>query len=217
VCSSDLGVRLAIPSGTREAYLEKNPSWRVVPSLSSRDGKRPNVSGPLDDIQLHPTLVIYGTQVPAETETNRLVAQWHAGVNPRTDISFPVKADTEVTDAELKSHSVILVGRPETNSVTARAGLPVAFGEGSLRLHNKEHRGEAPGISIIQPSPWSDSEYVVLHAGTDFRGTLASRNLPEMSPDYLIYDAPSMTVQVGLTLLDRRKVLDGGFFDQRWR
>ena len=50
-----------------------------------------------------------------------------------------------------------------------------------------------------------------------FRGTLASRNLPEMSPDYLVYSAADMTVQVGKTLLDQRTVLAGGFFDENWQ
>lgn len=211
------GTTLTAPAGTRTAWLEDKSGWRLADAPPVSAGKRPGVAGPLDDAQVHPSLVVYGTQIPAETATNRLAATWHAGVNRRSEVAFPIKADVDVTPEDLRTHTVILVGRPETNRVAAQAtGLPVQFDATGVTVRGKRHEGSV-GVSLIFPSPWSKSEYVVLHAGTDVAATLASRNLPEIVPDYLVYDADGMSKQVGLTLLDERTVRDGGFFDRSWR
>jgi poly(3-hydroxybutyrate) depolymerase len=212
------GSTVEVPAGTRAAALEDRGGWRLS-SAARTGGKRPGVAGPIDDAQIHKSLIVYGTRAPAETESNRLTAQWHAQLNPRTAVNYPVKADVDVTAEDLRTHTIILVGRPEANSVAAKAAaqLPVSFDARGVTVRGKRHDGPSVGVSLIFPSPWSDKEYVVLHAGTDIAATLASRNLPEMVPDYLVYDGDAMSVQVGETLLHRREVRDGGFFDEAWK
>ena len=212
------GTTVHVPAGARTATLEDRGGWRLA-TEARRTGKRPGVAGPLDDAQVHKSLVVYGTQVPAETASNKLAAQWHAQVNERTAVDYPVKADVDVTPEDLRTHTLILVGRPETNAVTAKAmtALPVTFDARGVTVRGKRHDGPSVGVSVIHPSHWNRGEYIVLHAGTDIAATLASRNLPEMVPDYLVYDASAMSVQVGETLLDRRQVRDGGFFSEDWK
>lgn len=205
-------------SDKRLVLVREGKGWKrgVPPTLAGK--KRPGVSGPLDDALVHPQLIIYGTQREDETPFNKAVAEFHAGVSARAFVSFPVKRDVDVTPEDLANHTLVLIGRPETNAVTAQliGELPVAFEEGAVTVRGKRHEGRDVGVSLIFPSPRSEREYVVLHAGVDFRGTLASRHLPEMTPDYLVYDS-RMTVQHGHTLLHKRAVLDGGFFTDDWK
>jgi hypothetical protein len=127
-------------------------------------------------------------------------------------------ADTEASAADLAQKSLILIGGPASNRVTADLihSLPVRFEANAITVRGKRYEGRDVGVSLIYPHPKNDAEYVVLHAGAGERGTLASRHLPQLVPDYLVYDG-RITVQRGELLLDKRVVLDGGFFDQSWQ
>lgn len=212
--------RLQVPENTPTVHLHRTrESWEVLSQPRSMENqKRPGLSGPLDDVRIRPSLVIYGTQDPGQTEHNRTVAAYHAQTHLRNSLNFPIKADTEVTDAALKSHSLILIGNPQSNLITRRLveTLPVQFEEEALVLGKKRFEGQGVGISIIHPSPLNPDEYVVLHAGTSIRGTGASRFLPDLVPDFLIYD-DRITEQWGRTLLEDRPILHGGFFDANWQ
>jgi hypothetical protein len=96
--------------------------------------------------------------------------------------------------------------------------LPAQFEANAIVLRGKRYEGEDMAISFIWPHPRDPKEYVVVHAGTTFRGTLASRHLPQLAPDFLIYDR-KMTIERGELLLDRRgpAVKEGGFFDDAWK
>ena len=94
--------------------------------------------------------------------------------------------------------------------------LPVRFEPPAIVFRGKRYEGADVGISMIYPHPRNPAEYVVLHAGVGYKGTLASRHLPRFAPDYLIYDA-RITQQRGENLLGHRAVLDGGYFDSFWK
>lgn len=188
----------------------------VAPSRAGK--KRPGVSGPLDDILRHPVLIVYGTQDPAQTDANRRVATHFASYDHWAYARFPVAADTEASAADLANKSLILIGGPASNRVTADfiSALPVRFEANALTVRGKRYEGRDLGVSLIHPHPKNEAEYIVLHAGLGERGTLASRHLPQLVPDYLVYDG-RITVQRGELLLDKRIVLEGGFFNQNWQ
>jgi dipeptidyl aminopeptidase/acylaminoacyl peptidase len=191
--------------------------WQIAPEEPSRLGrKRPGVSGPLDDIERHPLLIVYGTQDDTQVEANRMVAAHFASGPYATD--YPVKADMDVSPEDLQKTSLMIIGGPSTNQVakTLVADLPVHFEPSAIVFRGRRYEGEDVGISMIYPHPRNPAEYIVLHAGTGYKGTLASRHLPRFAPDYLIYDS-RMTAQRGKYLLDRRPVLEGGYFDSYWR
>lgn len=185
------------------------------PSFAGK--KRAGVSGPLDDIDRHPRVIVYGTQDPALTEENRMVAEHFASYDTFA-ARYPVKSDVEVTDAEIDSKSIVLIGNSKSNRWTAllESSLPVKFEPSALTFRGKRYEGADVGISFIHPHPRNPQEYVVVHAGVGVVGTLASRHLPRFSPDFLVYDA-RMMAQRGGHLLDQRQVLDGGFFDLDWK
>jgi len=53
----------------------------------------------------------------------------------------PIRSDREVTEAELKAHHVVLIGRPDSNSVVERfrKELPIAFGKRSFVVRGQTY------------------------------------------------------------------------------
>ena len=214
------GAALALDEALKVAFFEKGEAgWTVSGTEPARAGKkRAGVSGPLDDVLRHRQLIVYGTQDPAQTEANRVVADHFSSADHWAAARFPIKADRDVTEAELTGRSLVLIGGPASNRVTAllAAGLPVTFEKNAVVLRGKRYEGEDVGVSFIHPHPRDPMEYVVIHAGTTLRGTLASRHLPQLAPDFLVYDKGILAMR-GELLLDRRTVLGGGFFDETWK
>ena len=214
------GAALALEEALKTAFFEKGEAgWSVSGTEPARAGKkRAGVSGPLDDVLRHPQLIVFGTQDPAQTEANMAVADHFSSADHWAAARFPIKADRDVTEAELTGRSLVLIGGPASNKITAlfAASLPVTFEKGALVLRGKRYEGDDVGASFIHPHPRDPKEYVVVHAGTTFRGTLASRHLPQLAPDFLIYDKGILAMR-GELLLDRRTVKEGGFFDETWK
>lgn len=200
-------VRLARHEGT----------WRWATEGDAAKEKRAGQSGPLDDVWYGRLIIVVGTQDPLQTEANRLVGEALRRYNRRSDVSVAVVKDRDVTEAMLRGTHVMLIGQPNSNSVTLRAAaqIPAKFDATSLTLGGRRWEGEDVGVSMILPSPFDPNHYLVLHAGVGRTGTLSARNLPEWVPDYLVYDK-RIRQQWGAKLLDRRKVLMGGFFDNHW-
>ncbi len=216
------GTSIPIDEAAKEVFFERtDKGWTASTTEPSRTGKkRAGVSGPLDDILRHAQLIVFGTQDPSQTETNRTVADHFSSADQWSAAHFPIKADRDVTEAELTGRSLVLIGGPTSNRVTAlfAKDLPAQFEPNAIVLRGKRYEGEDTAISFIWPHPRDPKEYVVVHAGTTFRGTLASRHLPQLAPDFLIYDR-KLTVMRGELLLDRRgpAVKAGGFFDDSWK
>ena len=186
-----------------------------APSFAGR--KHAGVAGPIDDVQRHAAVVVYGTQRADEVEANRALAE-HVAAVLHANLHFPIKSDVEVGAEELASQSVILIGRPETNKVTASlaASLPVTFEKDALVFRKKRQEGADVGIALVQPNPKNADEYLVLYAGASRAGTLAARHLPQLVPDYVVFDKRIVALRNALTL-GKVKVRDGGFFDASWK
>jgi hypothetical protein len=213
------GQALPLEAGSGERhFVRENGRFSKASNAPDHTGKkRSGVAGPLDDVLRHRSLIVYGTGVAAEIEANRLVAEHWSSHDSWAGAHFPVVQDRDVSEAELRGRSLVLIGRPETNSLTARvaASLPVAFEHGALTFRGVRHEGSSVGVSLIHPSPFDSNEYVVLHAGVGYEGTLSSRHLPRLSPDYVIYDAGLRAARGG-EVLGARNVRDAGFFSADW-
>lgn len=205
-------------NGDTAYFVRQGSEFVLAASAPSMVGKkRAGVSGPLDDIDRHTRVVVYGTQDPEQTEENRMVAEHFASFDTFA-ARYPVKSDAEITEAEINASSVVLIGNAKSNRWTAlfEPSLPVKFEPSAMTFRGKRYEGTNVGVAFIHPHPRNAQEYVVVHAGVGVVGTLASRHLPRFSPDFLVYDE-RMTAQRGGHLLDQRQVLEGGFFDLDWK
>src|ERR1044071_2570601 len=121
------------------------------------------------------TLIVYGTaddtaanHEAAEACQKSIRSGWH-------NIDLPITTDVLVTDDQLKSHHLILIGRPEANAVTARVAqaLPVAFGPGSFTVRERTYANMGSAVLAAGVSPLNSHFSVVLIAGNSAAATLA--------------------------------------------
>jgi hypothetical protein len=83
------------------------------------------------------SLVVYGTT--SEVHPNREAAEaLQQAIRARhSNLTVPVKSDIEVTDEDLRSHHVLLIGRPDVNRQSARwqDAFPTKIGASSFALN----------------------------------------------------------------------------------
>jgi hypothetical protein len=119
-------------------------------------------------------LIVYGTthDVHAQREAasilrGRIARAWG-------NYTVPIKADSEVTDDDLATHHVLLIGRPGTNSVADRFAdaLPVAFGPHSFRVGDDTYAHAGSAIVAAGANPSAPSRYaMVVFAGLGAEAT----------------------------------------------
>jgi hypothetical protein len=184
--------------------------------------KRAGLSGPMRDAFFEPLVFVYGTLDPAQTRANRDTARAWARIKWGVDIRYPIIADREYEEVLGEEHSLVLVGNSESNQVVRdlEASLPfriigksiIAAGEaGTL----KEWKGKDLGVAFIYPNPKHPSRYVLVLEGTSAMGTFRAVALPELIPDYMVFDA-RMAGARGQVVLGGTPTLAGGFFRRDW-
>lgn len=181
--------------------------------------KQPELQGPIDDAFFDSFLMVRpsGTAVQprvaawVETEMKHALAQWRSQFRgePR------VKTDTEVTDAEIAAHNLVLWGDPSSNRLLARIAdrLPIRWDARGVHVGGKTYPSDRHVPLLIYPNPLNPGRYVVLNSGFTFREydyLNNARQVPKL-PDYAVLDvtAPPDARSPG-------RVVDAGFFGERW-
>jgi hypothetical protein len=147
-------------------------------------------------------LVVYGT-------TRDRAAQKEAAEHLRTEVARrfanllpPVKSDEGVTDEELSSHYLLLVGRPETNRVCARvaeksSNFPAKFGPQSFVLHDETYAHPQTSVVAAGENPFNPRYSAVMFAGLSATSTWRCvRDMPETTepqPQIILHVAGKRT------------------------
>lgn len=159
--------------------LATSPEWR---HFIRRDGKwirgtvpdtqkHPGLSGPINDFQRDRFIFVYGTQgddaqkSAAKKQAEKL-ANWGLGAQ------FLIRADSEITDADLAGANLILIGTPASNALLAKmeAQLPLRWSNGGLALGKSKIEGPGAGACFIVPNPLSPKRYAIILTATDEAG-----------------------------------------------
>jgi len=123
--------------------------------------------------ELERTLIVYGTQ--GETPTNREAAdELQKGIIEHgSNITVPIKTDREVSADDLKTHHLLLIGRPDTNAVVARfrAALPVTFGGQSFAVRGETYAHANSGVIAAAENPLNTRYSLVVVAGLSAAST----------------------------------------------
>jgi len=104
-----------------------------------------------------------------EVEANRsLSLLWRDVVaDASVEVLPPLVSDAEVSDADLASHDLVVVGGPEDNVVAARLAegwkLPLEVGKGYFRWQGKTYSRPEDGLAVAFPNPWSPGRTVFLY------------------------------------------------------
>jgi hypothetical protein len=124
--------------------------------------------------ELNDSLIVYGTS--DEQATNRETATLLQKAIARSwpNIYVPIRSDREATEEELKSHYLLLIGRPSTNAVLERMrqALPIAFGPQSFTVGNDVYAHWRTGVVAAAENPLNARFAIVALCGLSADATL---------------------------------------------
>jgi poly(3-hydroxybutyrate) depolymerase len=173
--------------------------------------------GPVRDVFDRPLAVVYGTQDAGERAMDRRVAEAWARIRPGVQARIPVLADTEVDEAFARSHALVLVGTPRGNAWLARihARLPIQVQGDAVVAGGLRYAGPEVGATFVVENPEAPGQAVVVVTGTSALGVWRSRFLPDLVPDFAIYDGAIAPARGRVLLGAHARVLAAGFWDGR--
>jgi hypothetical protein len=134
-----------------------------------------------------------------------------------SDVEFLSAGESIANDRAL-----FLVGNAKSNGVLREieGELPIRIDDGAVVLDGARvlpKTGDLPqlGVAFIHPNPRRPDRYVVVVEGVGPLGTWRSLSLPDMLPDYVVFDEDVAPARGKLTL-GTATVRRAGFFDTRW-
>ncbi len=149
---------------------------------------------------LERTLIVHGTsgervslREAAELLQRRIASHW-------SNIFVPVKSDAEVTEEDLRTHHLLLVGRPAVNTITARmkGALPITFGPASFTVLGETYAHPESAVVVAGTNP-EDARYsVVAFVGLDATSTRRVVEAPAKSCEVLLIPAGSSPLSLVL-------------------
>ncbi len=222
--SAPITVRIGESSieGTAPITIERTDGgWRrtdaAFPSPGSR---RAGLDGPIREVFHEPLTFVVGTQDPDHTFVNRLVARRWA--NPKgVIVEYPIVDDVDVTDAMIANSVLVLIGPPSSNSVLARIAdrLPIRITSDAIELGGIAHRGDEVGTAFVTPNPLNPDRLTLVIAGPRPLGTFRSIALPDILPDYVVFDerVASARDRWACGGSEGCAYRAHGFFDMRWQ
>ncbi len=209
---------------------EKGPAFHPV----HHPVKSGHVAGPLRDAFHEPLLFVYGAgddstrgKEPGtdETRANERVARAFANPPGGIPMSYPVMSDEEfLAKKEPLAHDrvLFLVGR--TNKVLAAldalatsngAPFPIHVDSTGVTIGKEKIIGKELGAAFVHPNPAREDRYVVVVEGADTLGTLRALSLPELLPDFMVWDE-SITPARGQLMLNGASFRAAGTFRNDW-
>jgi hypothetical protein len=119
------------------------------------------------ETELDKTIIVYGAlkeAVPQRETAERLqrllARRW-------PNIYVKIQTDESTTDADLKAHHILAIGRPQTNSVLQKlaTSLPVSFGTGSFQVDGETYAHASSAVLATGPNPLNPRYSVVAFSG----------------------------------------------------
>lgn len=171
------------PLPERLFVLPDGDAWTVTNRWTPAAAGRPYRAGAAANLVTdEPLMVVYGSRAPEEhvaiLRRTALELSRHAGFGTETmSGGFPVRADRDVTDDQIRRFNLILVGGTNDNMLTARvlAGAPIEITPaGELRAGRRPPVSLAgAGLCLLCRNPLAPERlaYVV---GTETRGPAAA-------------------------------------------
>jgi hypothetical protein len=136
--------------------------------------------------ELEQTLIVYGTTHETCTNQEAALALQKAILRSGPNITVPVKADTEVSEHDLKTRHLLLIGRPDCNRCVDRfrAALPVTFGSRSLLVRGEAYAHPHSAVIMAAANPFNTRYSLVVLAGLSAESTrqCASRLMGREGP-----------------------------------
>jgi poly(3-hydroxybutyrate) depolymerase len=211
------------PPPGRCAFSKSSGHWtmaRVAEPVAGQPTKNGNLTGPLRDFWRTPLLFVYGVSDPAQRLANAEVAG--AWSHPRAGIRLDPEVITDEAffrrnEPLANDRSLVLIGNAASNRVVSALDdqLPLRISGTAISAGTTRFEGGDLGAAFIVPNPKRGDRYVVVIAGTTAIGTWRSLSLPELLPDFVVYDE-GVKLARGQQVLGNASVRAAGFFDMNW-
>ncbi len=202
---------------TELAAHREGGAWVAGPP---KEGKRGRITGPIRDVWNDPLTLVYGTEDPTQTRVNLEVARAFATIRWGVDVAYPILKDTEVDPDAVPTRATIVVGNAKGNRLlrALEPSLPIKVDDsnGSITFAGKSFTGSQLGAAFVVPHPKAPDQYLLVIEGVDALGTFRALSLPELLPDFVIWDERLAPAR-GQSLLGFGSVLAAGFFDKAWQ
>ena len=149
--------------------------------------------------RLGTALIVYGTTTDASA--NRFAAEtlqhrW----NERYESLVPIRKDFEVTEAELASHDIVFVGRPETNSALRawQDALNLNYEQSVFTAGGTTYASEYDALALAARNPQNAKRLVLVLAGNSALETVRLSSNGLAGAEYQVFDA-GKSVREGFT------------------
>lgn len=211
------GRKKAFESLTAQRIVLRDEDYKPLSMPKTR-----KIAGPVADYLNTPYLIVVGT-TSADPALKALIAG-KAGAMvdawKRTQKFEPrVKNDVDVTEAEMKTYSLYLLGGAPENKVSklVLGRIPIQVNADEILIDGKSIRAKDAALNAVYPSPFNNERYVVLAAGTSAAGLALFDPLRNdfAQYDYTITDGILPHYSVGAS--DEKIMIGSGFFDCNWR
>lgn len=181
--------------------------------------KTPSVEGPPGAVQATPFVIVVGTisaepmmRAMCQTRARSIAREWEEWQHwpPR------LVRDDELSDADAAGYSLILIGGPGDNLVTARLmeRLPFALGPDRVVVDGHEFTARDAAFQVVYPNPLNPQRYVLIQAATSPRGMYYIGQAPSQA-DFSVVDGCLPDPDQGR--FDEQVFPVCGVFDHAWR
>jgi hypothetical protein len=129
--------------------------------------------------ELEHALIVYGTDDEVSTNREGAKALQDAILQRWANYTVPIKSAKEVTEKDLKARHLLLIGRPDCNSIVERCRkvLPITFGSRSFVVRDKSYAHARSAVIAVGENPWNKRFSVVVMAGLSAEATLRAAPL----------------------------------------
>ena len=211
-------------NGSPQELRLQNGQLRLTASAYNSDAlhKSPRLPGSAADFTVTPFAVVIGTVSKDPDMVSMCRTKADAFINSWRDWQKQeprVFHDTEIKDPDLAKYSLLLIGGPEANRVTAQLAnrLPLQIAAKRITIHGKTFPLKDAAVQMIYPNPLNPERYVLVAAGTSADGMFFADPNPQTLQhwDFMITDGRIPARMQSASSLQTRVV--SGTFDHNWR
>jgi predicted esterase len=219
--------KLVFQSGDPLEVHREGDAWKAGPASHAGPYKHGQVTGPVRDAFHEPLLFVWGASDPTQARANEEAAKSWAHVRWGVHVDYPIMSDTEFYargEPVGNDRALFLVGNAKANRVVRELepSFPIRIEGDDVVLAGKHvapKDGPADrsqlGVAFIRPNPRRPDRYVVVVEGVGPLGSWRSTSLPDMLPDWIVFDGDIGPAR-GALLLGGGSIRAGGFFGNDW-
>ena len=220
------GKKVTFQAGEPIELHREGTEWRAGAATHDGPFKHGTVTGPIHDVFHEPIVFVWGASDPAQARANEETARAWARGRWGVKVDYPIMSDTDFYargEPLANDRALFLVGNAKSNRLVRELepslpirveGADVIVGDRRISSKGDADRSQL-GAAFIRPNPRRADRYVVVVEGVGPLGTWRSLSLPDILPDYVVFDQ-DVAPASGQLILAGGKLRSGGFFGADW-